>query len=406
MRRSMALTPYPCPTCGKPVLWVGRGGGLRAPCPHCRALLESAPLGVRLAQPVQPAGRAGHAAGKPAAVAPSIVQRAPERAARGGSPAFAIVALAMTTVAGVTAARFVMLREAGIPARTAPSTGLAKAEESKRQGEQVPSREATETPPPRLGSPPNAGQDGTRGNRDPGRKSAAGRGDASERAEAGLPPAGLAAAVDGVRHSVVTIVVGDDDTASGQGSGFVVARRGWVATNHHVVEDAARAVAFRKRDDGGIDRVAIAGFIACNLSADLVLLALEKDWPRNPLPIASGLPRLGDEVFAIGSPKGLTETVTKGIVSSIRSAGDIGQKGLAPATTIIQTDAFVTHGNSGGPLCSLNGKVLGINTFVLKDDDSNSVEFHFAVSARELERLIRSAGSQVRPLSELPSAER
>ena len=208
----------------------------------------------------------------------------------------------------------------------------------------------------------------------------------------------LATAVDSVRHAVVTLI----QDADGFGSAFVVQRRRWLATNLHVVAGANRAVAVRRDDDGSdLIKIAVEGFVACDPGADLVILVLNEDWPGRPLILAGERPRLGEDVFAVGSPKGLTETITKGIVSSVRSAGEIGHSGLHPSTKIIQTDAFVTHGNSGGPLCSTSGKVVGVNTFVRKNE-SGGVEFHFAVAAEELARLIQRANGPTRPLADLP----
>lgn len=214
------------------------------------------------------------------------------------------------------------------------------------------------------------------------------------------PGSSLATAVDSVRRAVVTIF---HDTNS-FGSGFVVQRRKWLATNHHVVAGAITATAFRKQD--GNDEpltIAVEGFVACDPGADLVILALKEDWPAEPLKLSTTRPRLGDDVFAIGTPKGLAETITKGIISQLRSAADIGQENLAPGTKIIQTDAFMTEGSSGGPLCSTSGHVVGINSFVQKNDTDN-VEFHFAVSVEELSRLVQKTSGRVRPLAELPRA--
>jgi S1-C subfamily serine protease len=214
------------------------------------------------------------------------------------------------------------------------------------------------------------------------------------------PGSSLATAVDSVRRAVVTIVQDEQ----GFGSGFVVQRRRWLATNHHVVAGAKKAAAFRKLD-GATEPITIEveGFVACDPRADLVILALEKDWPAEPLRLSGKKPRLGDDVFAIGTPKGLTETVTKGIISQLRYAADLGQENFAPTTKIIQTDTFITHGSSGGPLCATSGHVMGINTFGLKTDTGKD-DFHFAVSVEELSRLLQKAGGRIRPLAELPRA--
>lgn len=209
-------------------------------------------------------------------------------------------------------------------------------------------------------------------------------------------PETLATVVGRVCQAVATI------EADGQGSGFIVGRRRWLATNLHVIAGSSRARAFRKTA-GGEDEtsITIAGFVACDPGKDLVILALEKDWPAEPLALSVGTPRLGEDVFAVGTPKGLTETVTRGIVSQVRSAAELGTETLAPTTKIIQTDAFVTYGSSGGPLCLATGKVIGVNTFV-QTTESDSVEFHFAVAAEELAQLVGKASGSARPLHELP----
>lgn len=232
-----------------------------------------------------------------------------------------------------------------------------------------------------------------------------GVGDARERPDVGqtntpLTPS-LATAVERVRHAVVTVAA-DAEGMEGIGSGFILQRRRWLVTNHHVVAGCSQATAMRKRDAGSKwIEVGVEGFVACDPRVDLVILALSQDWPEEPLTLATGKPRLGEDVFAIGTPEGLPETVTRGIVSQVRSAADLQSK-LAPATPIIQTDAFFTFGSSGGPLCAANGKVMGINTFGCKTD-SGSV-FRFAVSAEALAPLIQKASGPPRPLAELPAA--
>jgi S1-C subfamily serine protease len=222
-------------------------------------------------------------------------------------------------------------------------------------------------------------------------------GSTAGQASAAVPPS-LATAVERVRHAVVTVITDSDDI----GSGFILQRRRWLVTNHHVVAGCSEAAALRRRDEGaGWIEIAIEGFVACDPGADLVLLALGQDWPAEPLTLATDKPMLGEDVFAIGTPEGLPETVTRGIVSQIRSAADL-QSNLAATTPIIQTDAFFTFGSSGGPLCAANGKVIGINTFGHTTDSGNV--FRFAVSAKALGPLIEKASGMMRPLHELPPA--
>jgi S1-C subfamily serine protease len=190
--------------------------------------------------------------------------------------------------------------------------------------------------------------------------------------------------------------------ADGQGSGFVVQQRRWLATNFHVVQGAraAKATGRRANSDDQFE-IDVEGFVACDPDKDLVILLLREEWPAKPLVLSGDQPRLGEEVFAVGTPEGFAETLTRGIVSQVRKARDVGHDSLAPGTKIIQTDASFSHGSSGGPLCNANGDVIGITSFGLKRDP-DSAEFRFAVAAEELASLIRLANGPVRPLAHLP----
>lgn len=325
---------------------------------------------------------------------PSPPRQQPSRPTSGSLLLFmTILALCGTAVGGTMGVAWVLRRSSDSRADAEAGKGDA------RQAEQQ-SREANDPAPDKNATAPEpAGQ--AKPQIPPPRKPANSAAGSTADLRATLQPgSSLATAVDSVKRAVVTIVQDED----GFGSGFVVQRRRWLVTNHHVVAGAKRAAAFRKQD--GADEpitIEVEGFVACDPRADLVILALEKDWPAEPLRLSSKKPRLGDDVFAVGTPKGLTETITKGIISQLRSAADLGQENMAPTTKIIQTDAFMTHGSSGGPLCAMSGEVMGINTFVHKGD-SDSVEFHFAVSVEELSRLLQKAGGRIRPLAELPRA--
>jgi S1-C subfamily serine protease len=220
---------------------------------------------------------------------------------------------------------------------------------------------------------------------------------AQQKPAANAPPTttNLADTVDRVRRSVVTILCDES-----LGSGFVVNNRKWVATNHHVVDDIRTARAVRREvGDLTAQDIDVIGYVACDPRHDLAVVVLAKEWPGEPLVVHREKPRLGDSVFAIGTPKGLDETVTRGIVSQVRKASDIGIESLHPRTVLVQTDAFFTNGNSGGPLCSMNGEVIGINTFgQVRGED----EFRFAIAALELARLLDECDGTIRPLSDIP----
>ena len=412
----MALTSHSCPKCRKSVLWAGNAAGGRVPCPHCKTLLEGGPAGIRLAGPITTAPR-GDARERTVSPPPPSKPEPP------GPPSvspLAILALSIAAVACIVATAFLAgnwsLQKSAANKPAAEGGLRSEAENDElavRREEQGPGREE-ERKRAAAEAESRKKSEEDRAAKEAEERKARDASDASEsrrlaemgRSRDGAAPSGLVAAVEGVRHSVVTLLAGEADKATGLGSGFVVGKRRWIVTNLHVVADTTRAVAYRKADDGNVVRGEVEGFVACSPDTDLVLLALEEDWPRDPLRLAPSGPRLGDEVFAIGSPSGLAETVTKGIVSANRTAADIDHRKLAPATRIIQTDASITHGSSGGPLCAASGIVLGINTFGIKDDDAPGFPLHFAVSVEELHRLIKSADGQVRPLSALPRGRR
>jgi serine protease Do len=134
--------------------------------------------------------------------------------------------------------------------------------------------------------------------------------------------------------------------------------------------DNGRTVASGKR------HVLEARLIGVHKETDLALLKIdEKDLPTLPL-LSQERPRVGQMVFAIGSPEGLQNSVTMGVVSAVARQADPDKP-----LTYIQTDAPINPGNSGGPLVDMNGSVLGINTFILSQG-GGSEGLGFAIPAR------------------------
>jgi 2-alkenal reductase len=155
----------------------------------------------------------------------------------------------------------------------------------------------------------------------------------------------------------------DPTTPLAQGSGFVIDTNGHIVTNAHVVEGAsAIEVDFT---DG---RKAWAELLGTDLDSDLALLKVDLP-PEALTPLALGdsdQVRVGDFVVAIGNPFGLTGTLTLGVVSAIGRTLDSqretpGGDGFYAAGDIIQTDAALNPGNSGGPLLNMRGEVIGVN---------------------------------------------
>jgi serine protease Do len=175
------------------------------------------------------------------------------------------------------------------------------------------------------------------------------------------------------------------------GSGVILDPNGYIITNAHVVEgaqrirvalplptDTGRAVPVGKR------RILEARLIGAHKETDLALLKIdEKDLPTLPL-LTLQRPRVGQLVFAIGSPEGLQNSVTMGVVSAV-----FRQPDPAKALAYIQTDAPINPGNSGGPLVDMNGSVVGINTFILSQG-GGSEGLGFAIPARIVDFVYQS----------------
>jgi len=142
----------------------------------------------------------------------------------------------------------------------------------------------------------------------------------------------------------------------GLGSGVVVdAERGYVLTNWHVVHDADE-VEIALHDGRKLD----ADWVRTDRQTDLAVLKIKPDRLHEARLGDSDHAEVGDWVLAIGAPEGLPQTVTAGIISAKgRTTGRGGYESL------IQTDAAINHGNSGGPLVNMRGEVIGINTAIV-----------------------------------------
>jgi serine protease Do len=167
------------------------------------------------------------------------------------------------------------------------------------------------------------------------------------------------------------------------GSGVIVDPTGYIMTNAHVVEGAQRIrVALPLPGENGRSiaagkrRIFEARLVGTHKETDLALLKIaEKDLPTLVL-ATQQRPRVGQLVFAIGSPEGLQNSVTMGVVSAVARQADPDKP-----LTYIQTDAPINPGNSGGPLVDVNGSVLGLNTFILSQG-GGSEGLGFAIPAR------------------------
>lgn len=152
------------------------------------------------------------------------------------------------------------------------------------------------------------------------------------------------------------------EPSSGLGSGVIVSEKGYVLTNHHVIQGAEQI------EVGLADgRRAKAALVGSDPETDLAVLKISL--PKLPV-IAFGRPadaRVGDTVLAIGNPFGVGQTVTQGIISALGRT----RLGINTYENFIQTDAAINPGNSGGALVDTQGHLLGINTAIYTRSGGN-----------------------------------
>ena len=182
---------------------------------------------------------------------------------------------------------------------------------------------------------------------------------------------GYGARADGSRGDVSSVVTRQRSV----GSGFVIDPEGYILTNAHVVSGAQRVeVVLPPVDAEGAIAAALSGRTPIlqarivGITTEIDLAVLKVDGVKLPaLPLASYRQlRQGETVFAFGSPSGLRNTLTHGLVSAVARQTD-------PDSPLIyiQTDAPINPGNSGGPLVNVRGEVVGVNTFILSQSGGN-----------------------------------
>ena len=200
-----------------------------------------------------------------------------------------------------------------------------------------------------------------------------------------------------------------EQQVQGLGSGFIVSSDGYIVTNDHVAGNATRiTVAFP--DGTTLD----ARLVGSDPETDIALLKVE---PPGPLPFLAFDPEhdpaVGEWAIALGNPFGLFEaaepTVTVGVVSAI--GRDFPAQQGRTFRDLIQTDAAINSGNSGGPLVNAAGRVMGMNTFIYSQS-GGSVGLGFAVPAWRIQRVVEElratgrvdrafyTGLNVRPLTD------
>jgi hypothetical protein len=168
-----------------------------------------------------------------------------------------------------------------------------------------------------------------------------------------------------ISPSTVTI-----ETNKGLGSGFFVAPN-IIATNYHVIEGASYANCYTNEQGAKYE---IDGYLAVDKNVDLVLLQVSK-LNKPALQFAVTSPAIGQNIYVVGSPKGLPATISEGIVSGLRDLNNY---------KLIQMTAPISPGSSGGPVVNSNGELIGISVSQLRDGQN----LNFAIPKSYLEILL------------------
>jgi S1-C subfamily serine protease len=184
-------------------------------------------------------------------------------------------------------------------------------------------------------------------------------------------PSDLVAAAARALPGVVSVQV-RSGSGGGSGSGFVFDDRGHIVTNNHVVTSGGAVSVV-----GSDGRRLTAEVVGTDPASDIAVLRVTPSAALRALDLAApGATRVGEPVLAVGSPLGLSGTVTAGIVSAldrqVRLGGTVRQ-------TAVQTDASINPGNSGGPLVNTRGEVIGVNTAIATLEGGGSIGIGFAV---------------------------
>lgn len=202
------------------------------------------------------------------------------------------------------------------------------------------------------------------------------------------PQVGVSDLVKSSVDSVVLIVVSDEsEKPMTEGSGFIVSADGKIATNHHVIQGARSATV--KLNNGSF--FTVDGILADDPDHDITILKVSgRNLPALSL-ADSDHASVGDHVVAIGSPLGLQNSVSDGIISAFRED--------AKGRQWIQTTAAASHGNSGGPLLTMRGEALGLLTWKASEGEN----LNFAVPSKLLAPML--ATSNIVPLGTKAKAD-
>jgi putative serine protease PepD len=194
--------------------------------------------------------------------------------------------------------------------------------------------------------------------------------------------------------SVVSIQL-TASTATITGSGFVWDNLGDIVTNNHVVHDASNGAVMEVTLANGDHRS--ARLVGRSAAYDVAVIKIADARGLKPVKVGrSERVQVGQTVVAVGSPLGLKQTVTEGIVSAVNRPVTVGGAGETAYLNALQTDAAINPGNSGGPLVDLDARVVGVNSAIASvgqqssgSDQAGSIGVGFAIPVNQVATTVR-----------------
>lgn len=176
--------------------------------------------------------------------------------------------------------------------------------------------------------------------------------------------------------AVVTILTFDaNNNPLSQGSGVVLNDKGWIVTNYHVYAGSEKIVVKHKNKI-----VEYTSIIGLDVEKDILILKIANNTFPHIVIGNSTLLKIGQKIYAIGSPMGLENTITEGIISGLRSGTEMSKD-------FIQISAAISHGSSGGAVLDTKGKLIGISTSTVTDGQN----LNFAIPINEVLRIYKQS---------------
>jgi S1-C subfamily serine protease len=190
----------------------------------------------------------------------------------------------------------------------------------------------------------------------------------------GAVPGSMIAAASNTLAGVVSVEVRAADGSASAGSGFALDANQNIVTNDHTLGSGEPRAVYVETPGG---RRVPATLVGRDPNRDIAVLRVPPSTGLRPLPLAKqGTTQVGEPVIAVGTPLGLSGTVTAGIVSALDREVKLPQGRRQVA---IQTDASINPGNSGGPLVNGRGEVVGVNTAIASLEGGGSIGIGFAI---------------------------